>query len=106
MRFRLFFGELRLRLVDQSEEVAHTEDAGSEAVRVKRLEGVRLLTGADELDGHAGNGSDGERCATARVAVEFREDEAGERHGLVELLGGVDGLLPGHGVRHQKHLSR
>ena len=39
------------------------------------LERVRLLAGAEELDGHAGHRRDAERGATAGVAIDLGQDE-------------------------------
>src|SRR3970282_333640 len=75
-----------------------------EAVRVEGPQRVRLLTGADELDGNAGDGADGEGASTAGVAVKLREDEAGEAYGAVELLRGVHRLLARHGVGDEQDL--
>ena len=46
-----------------------------EAMRsgMERLDHVELFAGADELDGLAGDGLDGERSAAAGVAVELGE---------------------------------
>ena len=62
------------------------------------LEGVGLFAGAEELDGLAGDLADGERGAAAGVAVHLGEDGAGDLELVVEGLGGVDGVLAGHGV--------
>src|SRR3569833_3318421 len=57
-----------LGFLDQGEHVAHAEDAADDAVRMKRLEGIGLFTGSDDLDGLAGDVADGERCTAARGA--------------------------------------
>src|SRR5207244_13593762 len=59
----------RLRLLDQREHVAHSEDARGQAVGMERLERVRLLADAHEGDGAARDVTDGARGAAARRAV-------------------------------------
>ena len=88
-----FFGAL-----EQGGDVAHAHDAGDDAVGVEGLEGVGLFAGAEELDGRAGDVADGEGGAAAGVAIHLGEDDAGEGEEVVEGLGGVDGVLAGHGV--------
>lgn len=87
-----------LGLLDEGEEVTHAEDAAGEAVGVEGLEGIGFFADADELDGDAGDGADAEGGAAAGVAVHFREDEPGGADALVELFGGIDGILTGHSV--------
>ena len=89
----LFFGAL-----EEGGDVAHAEDAADDAVGVEGFEGVGLFAGAEELDGLAGDLADGEGGAAAGVAVHFGEDGAGDVEAVVEGLGGVDGVLAGHGV--------
>ena len=101
-----FFGELLglaavefgFGVLEQGGDVAHAHDAGDDAVGVEGLEGVGLFAGAEELDGRAGDVADGEGGAAAGVAVHLGEDGAGEGEEIVEGLGGVDGVLAGHGV--------
>ena len=88
-----FFGAL-----EQGGDVAHAHDAGDDAVGVEGLEGVGFFAGAEELDGGAGDLADGEGGAAAGVAVHLGEDGAGDGEEVVEGLGGVDGVLAGHGV--------
>ena len=82
--FRGLLIDVFLRALDEGEDVAHPEDPLREAVGVEDLDRVELLAGADQLDRHARHGANGERCASTRVAVGFREDETGERKPRVE----------------------
>lgn len=45
-----------------------------------------------------------ESAAPPRVTVELGEHHTVEVKTVVELLGGVDGILTGHGVNHEQHL--
>ena len=76
------------------------------AVGVEFLELVELFADADELDGLAGDGLDAQGSAAAGVAVELGQNDAVELQPLVELLGGVDGVLAGHRVADQVDLVR
>jgi len=58
------------------------------------------------LDGLAGDLPNRERRATSRIAIHLGQHHAGERELLVELVGGLDGILPGHAVHHKKDLLR
>ncbi len=69
------------------------------------LEGIGLFADAEELDGLAGDVTDGEGRAAAGVAVHLGEDDAGEAEALVKVCGGVDGVLAGHGVGDEENLA-
>ncbi len=70
------------------------------------IERVVLFAHADELDGLPSDVADGERGAAASVAIHLGEDHAGDAELFVELVGGVDGILPGHGVGDEEDLLR
>ena len=55
--------------------------------------------------GCAGDLADAEGGAAAGVAVHFGEDGAGDGEAVVEGLGGVDGVLAGHGVGDEEDLG-
>ncbi len=48
----------------------------------------------------------GQRRPAPGVAVRLREDHTGERQRLIKGLGGVGGVLAGHGVDHEQGLRR
>ncbi len=95
-----FFGAF-----EQGGDVAHAHDAGDDAVGVEGLEGVGLFAGAEELDGGSGDVADGEGGASAGVSVHLGEDGSGDGEVVVEGLGGVDGVLAGHGVGDEEDLA-
>ena len=86
---RLVLVEGLLRLLDEGEDVAEVEDPARHAVGVERLEVVEALAGGREDDRAAGDRGDRQGRATARVAVELRQHDAGEVDALLEGLGGV-----------------
>ena len=96
----LFFGAL-----EEGGDVAHADDAADDAVGVEGFEGVGFFAGGEELDGGTGDFADRERGAAAGVAVHFGEDGAGDLQAVVEGLGGVDGVLAGHGVGDEEDLG-
>ena len=103
---RFFLVDALLGLLDQRQNVAHAENARDDAVGMERLERIVLFADADELDGLAGDLANRKRRAAAGIAVHLGEDDAGQRQLLVELVGGVDRVLSGHGVGDEQDLLR
>jgi len=95
-----------LEVLHQADDVAEAEDPGGEALRPELLQLVHRLAHADELDGLTGDLLDGERGATAGVAVHLGEHYTGERKLFVELFRGANRVLSGHGVGHEQNLRR
>ena len=85
-------------LLDQGEHVAHAEDASRHPVGVELLELGELLAGGGEGDRAADDLLDRQRGTAAGVAVHLRHDHAVDLERLVERLGGLDGVLTGHGI--------
>ena len=98
--------EVLLGLFDQAEHVAHAEDARGHAVGMERIERFALLAHAEELDRLAGDRPYRERGTATRVAIDLGQDHAGQRQGVIEGLGGVGGVLPGHGIDHEQGFRR
>ena len=65
-----------------------------DAVRMERLQRVELLANAHEFHGLARDLANGKRGAAARIAIHLGQDHAGDAQPLVELLGGLHGVLP------------
>ncbi len=70
------------------------------------FECIQLLARAGELDRLAGDRAHRKRRATACIAVHAREDHAGERHLLGEVLGDIDRVLTGQAVDDEEDLGR
>jgi hypothetical protein len=96
--------EFGLGLFDEGEDVAHAEHALGDALGVELFEGVEFFADANEFDGLAGDGFDGEGGAAAGVGVELGEDDAVEFELFVEGFGGVDGVLADHGIDDEEDL--
>ena len=91
-----------LEVLHQAHDVAEAEDAVGQTLGPEFLELVEAFAHADVLDGLAGHLLDAERRATAGVAVELGEDEAGEVEAAVELGGCLDGVLADHRVADEE----
>lgn len=50
--------------------------------------------------------TDGQRGTAARVAVDLGQHHAGQRQRFVKRLGGIGGVLAGHGVDHEQGFHR
>ena len=103
---RCLYVDAALRFFDERENVAHAENPVRHPVRMEDFEAVELFRDADELDRLARHVAHGERRATARVAVELGEHDAGERQRVVERLRGVDRVLAEHRIDDEERFSR
>ena len=103
---RFLRGDFLLRFFDETDDVAHAEDARRDAFGVKFFERVEVFAHAHEFDRRAGDLFDRQRRAAACVGVKFGQDHAVEFKLIVECLGGVDGVLAGHCVDDQVNLVR
>src|SRR4029453_18974952 len=81
---RHVFVEGTLRLLDERDDVALLEDPTRHAVRMEVLERLRLLTHSDVLDGLFSHAVDGECRTAARIAINLREDDAGDVEPRIE----------------------
>ena len=91
-------GELHLLLglLDQRQHIPHAEDAAGHPLRVKRLQRLNLLTGADELDRLTADLSDRQRCPAAGVPIELGEHRTGDTDLIMESAGEFRRLLTDH----------
>mmetsp|Transcript_26676 Transcript_26676/g.47478 ORF Transcript_26676/g.47478 Transcript_26676/m.47478 type:complete len:365 (+) Transcript_26676:138-1232(+) len=81
---RVLLLDCRLRFFYQRQNIAHAQDAACHALRVKRLQRVHLLAGANKLDGLPRHLTDSEGSATATVAVRLGEQRPRQLHLVVE----------------------
>ena len=93
-------------LLDQGNDVAHAQDAAGVTLGIKNLQAVDLLGHTGELDGHTGDVAHRQGRASARVAIGFGQDDAGQRQSVAEGLGRVDRVLTLHGIDHKQRLHR
>ena len=70
------------------------------------LQRIRFFADAEKLDRFPGGGPDRQHGAAARVSLHLRQDHAGQPDALLEPFRHGDGILAGHGVRHQQHFVR
>src|SRR4051794_31272811 len=71
---------------------------------MKGLEFFEFFPDTSKFDGLAGDGLHAQCCAAASVAIEFREDTAGNVRSLIEMRGDVDGFLAGGGIEDEQDL--
>src|SRR5207237_8292006 len=90
------------RFLDQANDVAHSENPASQALRDEGFELIELLAGADEFDWSLGDLAHRQRRAAARVAVEFGQNNSGDFERLVEVRCDANGLLTSRGVDDKK----
>ena len=98
--------EVLLGLLDERQHVAHAEDARGHPVGMEDVEVLELLAVGREHDRLAGDLAHRQRGATAGVAVELGEHDAGEADSVAERLGGVDRVLADHRVDDEQDLLR
>ena len=91
-------------LLDQRDDVAHAENARSDALGVEVLQPVKLFAGAEQLDRLARHGAHGQGRAASAIAVDAGEHEAGDADLVVEGTGEVDCVLTGQRIGHQQRL--
>ena len=114
LTFLHFGGELfRLRLVDafggpfdQADDIAHVEDAAGNARREEGFQRFQLFARAQELDRCAGHEPHRQRRAATAIAIDARQDDAGNADRVVERFGDIDRVLAGQRIRHQQGFVR
>jgi hypothetical protein len=94
------------RLFDEGHDIAHAEDAAGDAGGFEGFQRVHLFAETDEADRLAGDRAHGKRRTAAPVAVHAGQDDAGDADALVEVFGGVNGVLTGETVDDQQRLAR
>jgi len=70
------------------------------------VDGIEFLACTYKFDGLVHNRTDREGGTTTGVTVELRQHYAVEVETLIKLLGGVYGILTGHGVYHEQNFVR
>ena len=103
---RLGLVDLRLRLLDQRENISHAENAGCHAIRIELLEVGELLAHTDKENRLAGDRLDRERRAAARVAVELGHNHTVHPDLVLEGLRDIDRFLTGHRIDREQRPVR
>src|SRR5262249_45915345 len=92
--------------LDERKNVAHPENAGNDALGIEAFERIVFFAEADELDRRAADFADGKSSAAAGIAIEFRENDAGEAETFVKFSGGANGVLADHRVGDEENFAR
>ena len=98
--------ELFLGAFHERNDIAHAQNTVGHTCRVEGVYGLHLLARTHKLDGLVHHGADGQGCTATGVTVQLGEDNTGIVEALVELLGGVHGILTGHGIHHEEDFVR
>ena len=98
--------DVLLDFVDQRQDIAHAQNARGNAVGMKGLERIGFFAHADEFQRLPGNGADRKRRAAAGIAIHLGKNDAGNAEALMELAGGLDRILAGHGVGDEQDFGR
>ena len=99
---RLLLVELLLCTLHQRYDVTHAEDTVGHTFGMKHLQGVHLLAARNEFQRFADHRADRDRGTAAGVAVELRQDHAGDIRRLIELLCLHKGVLSCRSVQHHQ----
>ena len=91
---------------DQRNDIAHAENAAGNPRRIELLERIQFFAGADELDWFAGDRAHRQCGAATTIAVDARENDAGEAHAFVERARQIDRVLAGERIGNEKHFVR
>ena len=73
---------------------------------MKGFKAVELFRYADKLQRLSGDVAHRKRRAAARIAIDLGQHHARERQGIAKGLRRVHGVLPLHGVHHEKCFDR
>jgi len=92
-----------LSLFDGRKDVPQAQDAARQAIGMKDLQGVSLFAHAQVLDRYAGHRAHRDGRTTSGITVNLGQDQAGDPHPLVKLVGDAHGILTGHGIHDQEH---
>ena len=98
-----------LRLLDQAQDVAHSEDTACHTVRIELFEIRKFFTHSDVINRSARDSPDRQRRTASGIAVALREDHTVDSDFLRECLRNVDGFLSCHRVDDQDrgiHIDR
>ena len=96
---------LLLEFFGERHNVAHAEDTVSHTGRIEDVESIDFFARGHKFDGLVNSITDTERSTTTCITVELGEDNAVKIEPFVECLGGIYGVLTGHGVNHEKDFS-
>ena len=102
----LRFVVLLLRTLHERHHVTHTQDTIGHTRGVEHIECFHLLARTDELDRFLHHRTDREGSTASCITVQLGQYHTVKIDAVIELLGGVDGVLTGHGIDHEQGLAR
>ena len=95
-----------LGLLYQGNNVSHAKDPVCHTLRVEDVQGLKLFSGRDKLDGLSYHGLDGKGCTASGVTVHLGEDHTVKVQAVVEHPCGFHGILTCHCIHHKEGFSR
>ena len=104
--FRFLFVDLLCGFFDQRNDIAHAENPGRHAVRMKDLQIFHFFADADEFNRASGDFADRKSRSAARIAVQFRQHHAGNAERIVKMLCDRNRLLTERRIRDEQNFRR
>src|SRR6516164_9081325 len=101
-----FFVNCLRRPLNQADHITHPQDSPREPFGKKWFELVDLLTNSGKLDRALRHFPHGERSTTARVSVEFRQDQASQLERTLKMCRDAHRLLASRRVADKKNFLR
>src|SRR6185437_7578359 len=102
----LLLVDLPMYLLDQTDDIAHAENARGHALRIEGLQSFRLFPDAEENDRFTRHVAHGKRGTTPCIAIGLRQNDAGEVERRAEGPGGIYRILAGHRIHDEEALCR
>ena len=101
---RFLFVKLFLCFLHKADDVTHAEDAVCHSFGMENVKRFHLFARSDKENGLINHVTNGKGSTTAGVAVKFCQHNSFEVEAVVELFGGVHGVLSGHGINHEERV--
>ena len=103
---RFIFVERFLRLFNQAEHVAHSQNSRRHPVRVEHFQVLGFFAATDKFYRPARDSPYRQCRAAASVPVHLGQDDPVDSHHAVEVFRDIDRILSGHRVNHQHDFVR
>ena len=100
-----FLVDAALGVFNQTENVAHAEDARGHALRVKLLDTGKLFAHPGKLDRLAGDMTHRQGRPAPGITVELGQHHTRQRQRFIEGFGCIHGILAQHGINHKQRFD-
>ncbi len=92
--------------LNQTDDIAHAQNATCDAFGVKGLNGIQLFTDTGEFDRLAGNRAHRQRRTATRITVHTGQHDTGQINPFAEILGDIDRVLTGQRIYNEQNFLR